>query len=284
MQPAMIYAPEDTSVQVPLLVALHTWSGDFRQAESIRYLDWCIQQGWAFVHPDYRGPNRTPESGGSDLVVRDVVDAVRYMQNQYNTDSTRIYLIGGSGGGFNALQVLALGPDIWAGVSVFVPITDLEAWYHQTKAAGLRYSDEIVSVTGGIPGGSSLIDAEYKRRSPITHLAPHINTPTDIAAGIRDGHQGSVPISHSLYAFNALASRQDTLTNDFIDYVTKYSTIPEWIPLPEQDPDYPESKRILYRRTSEEVRITLFDGAHDILHEAGLKWLKKQQKGFSVRF
>ena len=53
-----------TKQAVPLLVALHTWSGDYKQRASIPYAQWCIEKGWAFVHPQFRGPNRRPEATG----------------------------------------------------------------------------------------------------------------------------------------------------------------------------------------------------------------------------
>ena len=49
-QKTLFYAPPGDE-PVPLLVAFHTWSGDYRQDES-PYAEWCIARGWAFVHPD----------------------------------------------------------------------------------------------------------------------------------------------------------------------------------------------------------------------------------------
>lgn len=38
------------------------------------------------------------------------------------------------------------------------------------------------------------------------------------------------------------------------------------------------STRILFRRTSANARVTIFDGGHDILPAAGLNWLAGQVK------
>ena len=45
-QPALFDAPGETTKPVPLLVALHTWSSDYRQAggEAV-YARWCRQMG-----------------------------------------------------------------------------------------------------------------------------------------------------------------------------------------------------------------------------------------------
>ena len=48
---------------------------------------------------------------------------------------------------------------------------------------------------------------EYRIRSPLGRLssAAVAGVPIDLNAGIRDGHVGSVPIGHTLRAFDALA-------------------------------------------------------------------------------
>ena len=103
IQPAMWYAPRSAEKK-PLLVGLHTWSSSFSSAGGDAvYAQWCISQGWAFVHPDFRGPNWTPPAMGSDRAVQDVVEAVAWAKTKTAVDDSRIYLIGVSGGGHMAL-------------------------------------------------------------------------------------------------------------------------------------------------------------------------------------
>ena len=45
------------------------------------------------------------EAGASLLAQRDVLDAVRYMQGAFTLDDTRLYLLGGSGGGHMSLMM-----------------------------------------------------------------------------------------------------------------------------------------------------------------------------------
>src|SRR6185503_12854586 len=68
-QPAMFYAPAIAD-PVPLLVVLHTWHGDYKQTYHSACADWCMQRGWAYLHPDFRGPNTRPEATGSELVIK----------------------------------------------------------------------------------------------------------------------------------------------------------------------------------------------------------------------
>ena len=36
-------------------------------------------------------------------------------------------------------------PDIWAGVSAWVPISDLKAWYHECEKSGRKYFRDVAS-------------------------------------------------------------------------------------------------------------------------------------------
>jgi len=70
-QPALFYAPKTKPCTAlvqgeptPLLVALHTWSGNYLQKMSVPYAQWCIEKPWVFIHPNFRGPNRKPQATG----------------------------------------------------------------------------------------------------------------------------------------------------------------------------------------------------------------------------
>jgi len=278
-QPAMFYAPEAKS-PVPLLVGLHTWSGDYRQAGlGAAYAKWCIKEGWAFIGPNFRGPNWTPQATGSQLAVDDIVSAVRYARKTANIDANRIYLVGASGGGHAALLMAGRAPKIWAGVSAWVGISDLKAWHAECKKAKRRYAGNIEKSCGGPPGTSEAVDREYRNRSPLTWLenARKARLPLDINAGITDGHNGSVPISHSLRAFNAAADAKDRISEDDIRYMTTKAKVPPHLKGKISDPTY--GARIpLLRKASGSVRITIFKGGHEIVTAAALTWLSKQEK------
>lgn len=277
MQPALFYAPSKNPQPRPLLVALHTWSGDYKQKLSIPYADWCIEKGWIFIHPHFRGPNWTIQATGSDLVVADIISAVDHARKNANVDPSRIYLVGASGGGYTALMMAAREPNIWAAVSAWVPIADLRAWYFECSKAGRRYAKHIVKSCGGPPGQNAPVDRQYKTRSPITHLHNAVGLPLDINAGIRDGHTGSVPISHALNAFNIVAAKNDRISQADIEYFTNQAQVPPHLKMQLSDPAY-GPKTPLFRRQSANARITIFDGAHEIIFNAALTWLSNQKK------
>jgi pimeloyl-ACP methyl ester carboxylesterase len=277
LQPALFYAPNAADKALPLLVALHTWSGSYNQKMSVPYAQWCIDTGWIFIHPHFRGPNRRPKATGSELVVKDIISAVDYAKKSANVDPNRVYLVGASGGGYTALLMAGRAPHIWAGVSAWVPIADLRAWYFECKETGRRYAGQIVKSCGGVPDANAGADLEYKRRSPVTYLHSAVNLPLDINAGITDGHTGSVPVSHSLRAFNLVAVQKDRISEEDINFFTEKAEVPPHLKAELNDPAYGK-KKPLFRRSSGKARITIFDGGHEIIYEAALMWLSKQKK------
>ncbi len=133
------------------------------------------------------------------------------------------------------------------------------------------------------PGGGLTVDGEYQRRSPLTWLKNAGGVPLDINAGIADGHQGSVPISHSLYAFNAVATETARIPESEIAELMAKPEVPAALKQSIDDPLY-VTNSALYRRTSNNVRVTLFRGGHQIIPAAALGWLAKQRKGQAVDF
>lgn len=277
LQPALFYKP-NTNEPAPLLVALHTWTGDYLQNLNAPFAEWCVDNDWVFIHPNFRGPNNKPEATGSDLVIQDILSAVDFAKQHSNVDLNRIYLVGASGGGHAALLVSALHPDIWAGVSVWVPVTDLSVWYDQVGQLDRQYLTFLEQSMGGAPGTSPEVDLAYKNRSPITYLSTSTPINLDINAGIHDGHDGLVPISHSLLAYNALTAPEYHLSEQEIQYFVGQAQVPQHLIDPLLSDSSFGERAVLFRRQTENVRLTLFDGGHEILFEPALMWLAQQEK------
>jgi len=276
-QPALHFAPSTKEAR-PLLVGLHSWSSDYRQANT-SYGKWAVNHDWHFIHPNFRGRNRTPSSMGSELAVQDILSAVSWARQQGNVDPNRIYVIGASGGGYASLLMAGRAPELWAGVSAWVPISDLVKWHAETAARKLRYAGEIEAALGGhkpVPGTPAHADA--LKRSAITYMARARGVNLDINAGITDGHNGSVPISHSLEAFNALAAPRDQLSSALIGEFVKTAKVPAALRKETAvDASYGR-KTVLFRRKSGAARVTIFQGGHEIIPEAGLQWLAEQNR------
>jgi dipeptidyl aminopeptidase/acylaminoacyl peptidase len=264
-QPAMFYAPVSKE-PVPLIVALHPWSGNYKQKYHKAIEQWCIKHGWAYIHPDFRGPNNRPEATGSKLVVADIVSAVEYAKKTTQIDHSAIYLVGTSGGGYTALVMAGHHPEIWAGVSAWVPISDLAAWHAQGK-----HVKALEKSCGGAPGDSPAVDAEYTKRSPLTFLSNAKGTTLHLHAGIKEK---TVPISHSLLAFNELAAAKDRISDKDIAYFVKKRKVPSNLQAALPDRSYGE-KQPLFTRKSGNATVTIFDGGHELVATAAIAWIQK---------
>ena len=276
-QPAMFRAAEGNDPR-PLLVGLHTWSYDHTDHYE-KFASICEQSNWNFIFPEFRGPNWRPEACGSDFVVSDLEDAVRYVCKTANVDKKRIYLCGGSGGGHCSLLLAGRRPDLWTAVSSWCPISDLVAWHRQCRGGSYaHYAEHIEAVCGGDPQCDSAARQEAVKRSALTHLAGAAGLPLDISTGIYDGHRGSVPVSQAMNAFNLLAKPEDRFRKEEIECIVRTETIPPHLAAHETEPLYGLEHPLLLRRVSGSVRLNLFEGAHDMLNDAAFAWLEKQRR------
>lgn len=276
-QPAMWYAP-DGNEPVPLLVGLHTWSSSYDTAGGDAvYARWCVARGWAFVHPHFRGPNRTAQAMGSDRAVRDVVESVAWAKKHAAIDPSRIHLIGVSGGGHMAMLMAGRHPEIWAGVSAWCGISDIAAWHAEHGKDGKpdEYARDIESALGRVPAAG---DPDTWKRSPLSCLAAAAAVPLDINHGIHDGRTGSVRFTHSMRAFNAAVPESARLDESQFAAYYESRRIPDAWPVAAGDASYGRH-RPLFRAIHGNTRLTLFDGGHEIVHQAALNWLARQRRG-----
>jgi pimeloyl-ACP methyl ester carboxylesterase len=286
MQPTLAWFPQSDQ-PVPLLVALHTWSSDYRQAGGeAQYARWCQQAGWAFVHPNFRGANNTPPAMGSDLAVADIRSAVDFAKSQADIDPDRVYCVGVSGGGHASLLIAARHPELWAGVSAWCGISDIAAWHRQCSGSRFaRYAGMIESALPGDPSTDETVAQAAWHRSPLKWLtAAETLPPLDINHGINDGRAGSVPFTHSIRAFNAAVGADHAIGQMEMESFYESRRVPaalETINEAEQDDLYGDHQPV-FRLTSGSTRVTIFQGGHEIVHAAALNWLAAQRKGRPV--
>jgi poly(3-hydroxybutyrate) depolymerase len=253
----------------PLLVMLHPWSSGYDGYDLSEWQAEAASRDWHYVQPNFRGANMRPEACGSDLARQDILDVVDHLVAHYHVDEERIYLAGGSGGGHMALVMAGHAPDRWTAVSAWVPITDLAAWHGETKAADRKYYKDLEGVCGGAPGDGAAVDACYRKRSPVYFLDRAKDLPVDINAGIHDGYTGSVPIHHTLDAFNviAMARGDEPVPEETVAALGRREGLAD----PPVDPAY--GRGIHLRATAGPSRVTIFEGGHEGLAGAACAWL-----------
>ena len=173
-------------------------------------------------------------------------------------------------------------PELWAGISAWCGISDIAQWHadHVKDGTPDRYARNIEAALGHAPTPD---DAEARKRSPLTHLAAASTVPLDINHGVHDGRSGSVPFVHSLYAFNAAVPIADRMAPaDIQSYYDTQKLPAAWTPC---GPDAVYGANTpLFRRVAGNTRVTIFEGGHEIVHQAALNWLSKQRKGQPVQW
>ena len=281
MQPAL-FQKADGDEPRPLVVALHTWSAEYDTQPWDKYYIRSRKRNWHIIYPQFRGPNWNPDACGSDLVVSDIICAVKYVKSICNVDESKIFLVGGSGGGHASLLLAGRAPEMWSAVSAWCPISDIKKWHSQCRKADLGYADHIEISCSGDPQSSEFAAEQARLRSPLTYLgSAKGRTILDIGTGIHDGHTGSVPVSQAVEAFNAVAEEADRISAEDIDFMVKNEAVPEHLKFDGEDPAYGPYK-VLLRRQSATARLTLFEGGHDLLPGAAFGFLERQLRGQSA--
>lgn len=260
LQPAYFFSSQSKKLK-PLVVSLHTWSGDFSQEDPLAVK--VKNANWNYIHPDFRGPNRNKDACLSKKAISDIDDAIQYATNNGPVDTQNIFIVGGSGGGYATLgSYLKTSYKIKAFLA-WSPISDLSTWYYQSKNRNTKYAKDIQQCTSN---GISLDENEARRRSPFYWDMP-INPKgkLEIFAGVNDGYTGSVPISHSILFFNKVVdhygySEIRIEETDIVKLLTRGV---------ETNNDFGqiEGRAVLYKKTSIPASLTIFDGTHEMLPE-----------------
>jgi hypothetical protein len=244
-------------VAKPLVVSLHTWSGDYSQQDPLAQE--FKKLNWSYIHPDFRGANNSYEACLSKAALTDIDDAIGYAIRNFNVDRERIFVVGVSGGGYASVGHFFRTNHRVKLHMAWVPIVDLEAWYRQSIRKNQRYANDIVRCTS--KNGSVDLE-EMRRRSPIHWDLPEFkHKGLSLYAGIDDGHTGSVPISHAIQMFNKIALSLDdpsTLvsTSDALGLLSR-SVAPSNSKV--------GGRSVFFHRTAAPVALTIFDGGHEML-------------------
>jgi len=248
----------------PLVISLHTWSGDYNQEDPLAKE--VLLRDWNYIHPDFRGPNNNPNACGSPLVIADLEDAIQYAVKNGNVDSNDVHIIGVSGGGYAAMLAYMKIKYPVKSFNAWVGISDLSNWYWEQKGRNAKYATDIeqVAMKDGVMNWQ-----ELDSRSPIKLSFPaekRKNSILNIYAGVHDGYTGSVPISHSILFYNKIASAlfpgiKENLIDDstIISLITKRRN-------PNADTSVKLSGRTLQLlKQLPNLSLSIFEGGHEML-------------------
>lgn len=149
-------------VPVPVLLVIPGTKEDHYDGLN-RYASRANAMGWLVASLDMRQlysgswEHEWWMQSASLAVQADVMSLLRYVQDNYSVDSSRVYIQGFSTGGGIAATVAAKYPDKFAGVLDYAGPTDYSDWYAERPDYAIKLQKEF----GDIPAGNF----EYPRRS-----------------------------------------------------------------------------------------------------------------------
>ncbi len=266
VQKAYIYKTRSDKPK-PLIVSLHTWSGDYRQNDEIAKL--CKGKDINYIHPNFRGANNTKQACCSNLAINDIDDSILFAKANSNVDTSKIYIVGVSGGGYATLCTFMKSKHQIKKFSAWASITNLTTWYYESLIRRPDYAENILQCTGSEKELN--VDAA-KERSPIywdTPVNKLSNSHLFIYAGIYDGIQGSVPIVHSINFYNKLLN--DMKVSDKSKYITNDEKL-KLLEFRKPLDHYGEiaGRKICLEKKYKNIKLVIFEGDHEILTDYAL--------------
>ena len=186
----------------PLLVKVHGGPTSMAGTSLDLELQFWTSRGIAVVDVNYGGSSgygrryRERLDGRWGVVdLDDAVNAARHLAASGRADGSRLFIHGGSAGGYTALCAVTFR-DAFRAAGSYFGIGDLEVFVHDTHKFESRYMDRLV---GPFPAMAEV----YRERSPI-HFVDRISCPVILLQGLDDR---VVPPNQAELMFDALRRR-----------------------------------------------------------------------------
>lgn len=262
-QGQMAYFHKSLASKRPLIVSLHTWSGNYQQKDDLALM--CLQKNLNYIHPDFRGANNNPDACCSEHALSDIDDAITFAIQKGDVDTSNIYVMGVSGGGYATLCTFMRSRYHIKKFSAWASITDLGAWYWESFLMKDKYAANILACTGSIDSSLNVVDA--RKRSPLFMQTPTKrlkSTSLYIYAGIYDGIQGSVPITHSINLYNKIL--HDLGVTDSTRFVSEHEQLYLFeCRRPIKDYGKVGNRKVCIQKQYDNVKLIIFEGDHEML-------------------
>lgn len=254
----------------PLIVSLHTWSGNYKQEDPL--IKEIALNDYNYIHPDFRGANNTPEACGSSLVISDIEDAIKYAIENGNVNPNEVHIIGASGGGYATLLAYMNITYPVKSFSAWVPISNLEDWYWESVGRKQRYAKDIMLAT---ESADSLNVMEARKRSPFYHAYNdklRNGSQLFICTGIHDGYRGSVPITQSINMYNKLV--RESLPEDEWNLISQEDVIAllgkRCFPRSSDKKVKIRNRIVHYMKQTPNISLIIFEGGHEQIVESAI--------------
>jgi hypothetical protein len=263
----------------PLLVSLHSWGGTFDQPDSLVFV--AIENNMAYAHPDFGGHGKNLQSCCTDSSVERIDQAIEYAIRNGNVDSTRILVVGKSGGATACLALFMKSKykslikqyDCWS------PIPDYFAWYNEVKDNAALRKKYFYAILSGTNSDSLHPNVDFIRtKSPMYFDSPDsavfAHARLTIFVGVNDGITGSTSIEQQIRFYNKLCA--DRKINDSSLFVSE-TTISELKSKRSNSLSIGKigaGKAVILSREFMGVSLLVHSGAHEMLWDYELNSIK----------
>lgn len=274
-QGAIFYQAKSNSLR-PLIVSLHTWSGNYQQEDPLAKL--ITQYDYNYIHPDFRGANNNVTACGSKYVISDLTDAIEYAIRNSNVDPNEVHIVGASGGGYATLIAFMNISYPVKSFSAWVPLSNLEDWYWESVGRKQKYGEDIMLCTGS---DGSLNLEEARKRSPYFQVYPaelRKNSQLYIYTGIHDGYTGSVPITQSISMYNRLVSEITPDVNMLVSEEDKLELVVKRCFPRKTTEEKLGDRKIHYQLKAGNISLCIFEGGHEQLVEQAIPLIPIAEK------
>lgn len=273
-QEAFFYPAKSTQ---PLIVSLHSWGTNFTQADSL--VLFAVEKGWNYIHPDYRGQQWEKNSCCYPASVQDIDDAIDYSIRHGNVDTSRIYVIGKSGGGSGALAAFLKSKYKSLNCMAWAPIPDYVSWYREVLVNPELKKKYLEKILLGTNSSDTLNVDEAKLKSPhyfpVRNFSEYQNKKLTIYAGIYDGIKGSTSISQPIQFYNHLLQEWNVSDSSVYVDANEHRYL-----FKERKTIFPTGKflgtrGIVHLEEYKNVKLIIFNGEHELLLDAAKSELEK---------
>lgn len=190
---ANYYAAKPISVDTPisLLVLVHggpTARADTALSPLVQYF---CQKGFAILDVNHRGSTGHGRQYRQKLLgewgeidANDIADAIEFAFTQKQHDPERVFIRGGSAGGYAVLRALTRFPELFSGGACYYGIGNLITLAEITHKFEGKYTDRLIGEMYQ-PGRAQRADSQFRKRSPIFDI-DRIRSPLILFQGLED--------------------------------------------------------------------------------------------------
>lgn len=191
----------------PLLVSLHSWGGAYDQADTL--FEIARSMNWNYIHPDFGGPLWNPNSCCFPASIEAIDEAIAFALKETGADTSKIVVIGKSGGGSGVLGAYLKSSYGNAYFMSWSPITDFISWHDEVLKDSVLSKKYLAKINLGTGSESYFETTKAKEKSPLYIALPELKIIQGrrllLYVGIYDGTAGwSTGIQQQIGFYNKL--------------------------------------------------------------------------------